>query len=55
MCILLHFQQFNKFSTKFSTVRFAYFLRCCVTNLYFSTFPQPLLLLLQQVIYSKRK
>lgn len=47
--ILTNFQQFNKFSTKLSTAFFAFYLRFSVKFYYFSTFPLPLLLLLQQV------
>jgi hypothetical protein len=47
--ILTNFQQFNNFSTKFSTVYFSFNFRFIVKIYYFSTFPQPLLLRLQQV------
>lgn len=49
LCILLHFQQFNKFSTKVSTLKLTKKYRSKDKNSWYSTFQHSLLLLLQQV------
>lgn len=49
LCILLHFQQFNKFSTKLSTSKLITKYRSKDKNLWYSTFQHSLLLRLQQV------
>lgn len=49
LCILLHFQQFNKFSTKVLTSKRTKKYRSKDKNSYYSTFQHSLLPLLQQV------